>query len=250
MRCCGPGNSSTCDSYCKSKRHALTVPVTAVHARSRRRLCLRRRVRPRRAEAADQGRRHEQDDRDHRRRARQPAIGSSPTANTASRPAAASRCCRRPADCLADRPCGADGHPMNVSAPFIVRPIATTLLMIGLALIGLVAYFAAADRRRAAGRYSDHPGDCAAAGRQRRDHGDVGRDAARAAAGADLGRHLDELDELARPDFTSRSSSISAAASTAPRRTFRARSTRPAASCPRTCRIRRPTRRSIRPTRS
>ena len=47
---------------------------------------------------------------------------------------------------------------MNVSAPFIVRPIATTLLMIGLTLLGLVAYFAAADRRRAAGRYSDHPG--------------------------------------------------------------------------------------------
>src|ERR1700731_973749 len=30
---------------------------------------------------------------------------------------------------------------MNVSAPFIIRPIATTLLMIGLTLLGLVAYF-------------------------------------------------------------------------------------------------------------
>src|SRR5947199_9616707 len=30
---------------------------------------------------------------------------------------------------------------MNLSAPFIVRPIATTLLMIGLTLLGLVAYF-------------------------------------------------------------------------------------------------------------
>ena len=30
---------------------------------------------------------------------------------------------------------------MNVSAPFIVRPIATTLLTIGVTLIGLVAYF-------------------------------------------------------------------------------------------------------------
>jgi len=29
---------------------------------------------------------------------------------------------------------------MNVSAPFIVRPIATTLLVIGLTLMGLVAY--------------------------------------------------------------------------------------------------------------
>src|SRR6516162_5100682 len=30
---------------------------------------------------------------------------------------------------------------MHVSAPFIIRPIATTLLMIGLTLLGLVAYF-------------------------------------------------------------------------------------------------------------
>lgn len=30
---------------------------------------------------------------------------------------------------------------MNVSAPFIVRPIATTLLAIGVTLVGLVAYF-------------------------------------------------------------------------------------------------------------
>src|SRR6516162_9237248 len=30
---------------------------------------------------------------------------------------------------------------MNVSAPFIVRPIATTLMMIGVTLLGLVAYF-------------------------------------------------------------------------------------------------------------
>src|SRR5215471_5552868 len=29
---------------------------------------------------------------------------------------------------------------MNVSAPFVVRPIATTLLMIGLTLLGLIAY--------------------------------------------------------------------------------------------------------------
>jgi hypothetical protein len=30
---------------------------------------------------------------------------------------------------------------MNVSAPFIVRPIATTLLIVGVTLLGLVAYF-------------------------------------------------------------------------------------------------------------
>src|SRR5947209_20015352 len=30
---------------------------------------------------------------------------------------------------------------MNISAPFIIRPIATTLFMIGLALLGAIAYF-------------------------------------------------------------------------------------------------------------
>jgi multidrug efflux pump len=29
---------------------------------------------------------------------------------------------------------------MNVSAPFILRPVATTLLMVGLSAIGLIAY--------------------------------------------------------------------------------------------------------------
>src|SRR6266576_6887737 len=29
---------------------------------------------------------------------------------------------------------------MNISAPFVIRPIATTLLMIGLTLLGVVAY--------------------------------------------------------------------------------------------------------------
>src|SRR5262249_49078356 len=33
------------------------------------------------------------------------------------------------------------GDAMNVSAPFIIRPIATTLMMIGLTLLGIVAYF-------------------------------------------------------------------------------------------------------------
>ena len=32
-------------------------------------------------------------------------------------------------------------QPMNVSAPFIGRPVATTLLTLGLALAGLFAYF-------------------------------------------------------------------------------------------------------------
>ena len=46
---------------------------------------------------------------------------------------------------------------MNICEPFIRRPIATILLAVGLTVIGLVAYCLAADRRRAAGRRSDHP---------------------------------------------------------------------------------------------
>ena len=124
---------------------------------------------------------------------------------------------------------------MNISAPFIVRPIATTLLTIGVTLLGLVAYFLLP----IAGvpqvdvptiQISRQP-----AGRQRRDDGDVGRRAAGAPAGADLGRDLDQFEQLARPAPRSRSSSISAAASTAPRRTCRPRSAPPAATCPRTC---------------
>ena len=49
-------------------------------------------------------------------------------------------------------------------------------------------------------------------------------------------------------DHASRCSSTSTATSTAPRRTCRPRSTRPAACCPRTCPTRRPTRRPTRPT--
>ena len=56
-------------------------------------------------------------------------------------PAAASPSCtarRRRKPSQPERAAG--GHPMNISAPFIQRPIATVLLMVGLLLCGLVAY--------------------------------------------------------------------------------------------------------------
>src|SRR5205823_7251773 len=43
-----------------------------------------------------------------------------------------------PGAARSERP--ADGHPMNISAPFINRPIATVLLMVGLLLCGLASY--------------------------------------------------------------------------------------------------------------
>ena len=50
---------------------------------------------------------------------------------------------------------GAPRHAvMNISAPFIRRPIATSLLMAAIFLVGLVVYPAAAGRAAAAGRLS------------------------------------------------------------------------------------------------
>src|SRR4051794_25142732 len=60
--------------------------------------------------------------------------------NTAFRPAARWRC-GRPSPSRHHRRRHHHGSGMNVSAPFVIRPIATTLLMIGLTLLGLVAYF-------------------------------------------------------------------------------------------------------------
>ena len=55
---------------------------------------------------------------------------------------------------------------MNLSEPFIRRPVATTLLMIGVILVGMVAYEQAAGRGAAPGRLSDHPGGDLLSGRK------------------------------------------------------------------------------------
>ena len=47
---------------------------------------------------------------------------------------------------------------MSISRPFILRPIATSLLMVGLLLVGIVAYRQLPDLGFAAGGLSDHPG--------------------------------------------------------------------------------------------
>ena len=48
------------------------------------------------------------------------------------------------------------GAGMNLSAPFIMRPVATTLLTIGIALAGMLALSEAAGLTAPAGRFSDH----------------------------------------------------------------------------------------------
>ena len=64
---------------------------------------------------------------------------------------------------------------MNISEPFIRRPIATSLLMAGAGLRRPRRLSVPAGRAAAAGRLSDHPGHRQLPGRQRRDHGLVGR---------------------------------------------------------------------------
>ena len=106
----------------------------------------------------------------------------------------------------------------------------------------------AAGRGAAQRRFPDHHRVGDPARRQPRDHGLVGRHAARAAVRRHPRPRLDELDQRARHAPRSPCSSTSTAASTARRPTCRPRSTPRAGCCRRTCPTRRPTARSTRPT--
>ena len=88
----------------------------------------------------------------------------------------------------------------GISAPFIHRPVATTLIMVAIFLVGLVAFPSLPVAPAAAGRLSDHLGFGVAARRLARNHGDVRRAAARTTDRPDPGRLPDDLDELARRD--------------------------------------------------
>ena len=87
---------------------------------------------------------------------------------------------------------------MNISAPFIQRPIATALLMVGLVggrsgRLSAVAGGGAAERQ-----LSDAHRHRAAAGRRSADHGVLGGFAARTAVRRDPGPHPDDVGERAR----------------------------------------------------
>ncbi len=125
---------------------------------------------------------------------------------------------------------------MNLSAPFIDRPVATTLLTLGIALAGRDRVPPAAGVAAAAGRLPDDLGAGVAARREPGDDGGDGGDAARALARAHRRRHRDDVVELARARRASRCSSTSTATSTAPRATCRRRSTPRAACCRPACR--------------
>ena len=138
---------------------------------------------------------------------------------------------------------------MSISEPFVRRPIATSLLMGGIFLVGLVVYPLLPVAPLPQVDFPTILVTRAAAGRQPRDHGLLGRDAARVPVRGNLRPVADDLDQCARHQRRSRCSSTWIATSMRPRRTCRPGSTPPADSCRRICRRRRPTARSIRPIR-
>jgi AcrB/AcrD/AcrF family len=137
---------------------------------------------------------------------------------------------------------------MNVSAPFIVRPIATTLMMIGLTLLGLVAYFLLPI---AGVPQVDVPTVRVSASLP-----GANAETMATSVAAPLESQLALISGVTAISSTSslgqtqiRSNSISGAASRAPPRTSRPQSAPPAACCRKICPIPRPMRRSTRPTR-
>ena len=88
----------------------------------------------------------------------------------------------RSADAARTRRSGRRSEAMNICEPAIRRPVGTTLLAIGLFLVGLVAYRVPAGRQHADRRLPDHLGDRQPARHRPGDHGGDGRGAARAPA--------------------------------------------------------------------
>ena len=138
--------------------------------------------------------------------------------------------------------------PMSISEPFIRRPIATSLLMLGVLVFGIGAYgllpVAALPK-------VDFPTIVVSV-----NYPGASPDTMASAVATPLEQQFAAIPGLAQMtstsgiglDCRSRCSSISSATSTAPRRTCRPRSTPPPASCRKTCRTRRPTARPTRRT--
>ena len=80
-------------------------------------------------------------------------------------------------------------HLMNISEPFIRRPIATTLLMAAVAFVGIAAFPFLPVAPLPQVDFPTIQVTAHLAGRQRRDHGDLGRGAAGAAVRADPRHH-------------------------------------------------------------
>ena len=87
---------------------------------------------------------------------------------------------------------------MNPSRTFILRPVATSLLMVGILLVGGGRLQAAAGFGSAGSGLPDHPGDHVLSRRQPGRDGVVGDRAARAAVRAGAGTAADDVDQLRR----------------------------------------------------
>ena len=120
---------------------------------------------------------------------------------------------------------------MSISAPFIRRPIATSLLMLGVLVVRHRRLSASAGRGRARCRFPDHHRDRAISRRRSRDDGLVGRDAARTAIHLDPGAEPDDVVQRRRRHLDHAAVRPDRAASTAQHRTCSRRSTRRAACC-------------------
>ncbi len=88
--------------------------------------------------------------------------------------------------------------PMNFSYPFIRRPIGTTLLAVGLFMVGATAYDFLPVASLPSVEFPDHQRLRQPPRRRSQHHGGDGRRAARAAARRNLRRHRTHLDVLAR----------------------------------------------------
>ncbi len=87
---------------------------------------------------------------------------------------------------------------MNLSRPFILRPVATALLMAALLLSGILVLPAAAGVGAAAGRLPDDPHHHLLPGRQPRGDDELGDGAARAPVRAAAGPGADVVDQFGR----------------------------------------------------
>ena len=147
-------SSSTRASLLDVRRGATLVPDGRRPARHAGHVRLRREARPdRRGAAGARSGVTEGDDTVDRRRRRRRASWWWSTAPTALRAGRAGRRCRH-----AGRAATEQAAVMNLSRPFILRPVATTLLMVAILLAGALGLPPAAGLGAAAGRLPDHPG--------------------------------------------------------------------------------------------
>ena len=184
---CGPGQYVNARVLVRTDRDALTIPTSAVQLGPNGPFTYVVKSGLHGGGAAAEDRRAKRrGDRRHGRACAQRACG-----DQQSIPAAAGTRVRSPSPPrpLQPRPRRNPTHHeriMSISEPFVRRPIATSLLMGGIFLVGLVVFPAASRGAAAPGRLPDHPGHGESARRQPRDHGFVGRDAAGVSVRRDL----------------------------------------------------------------